>query len=650
MKPKFNIPQRGKSNPPGKNLPPSTVLEEETKKMEQRLRELKDVMAQESAKREQLGSQQSNSTSGSRWRSANDTVPIKNYAKAVLENKIRPPSSGKKNKENVSSQDKVGPPSASGSATKMTISTSALLAEPKPAAATLKTSSSITSTPQNMKATNGKSVDTSTVSISSTGTTTNAPTGIEANLKKALASQKANSEVDNWLIQLGLNQYIGVFKENGFDDMDILADVSTKHLVEMKIPAGHQIKIMKNIEKLRQTSNPTPKLSEMGVTTGTETTSTAATKSNVKISSARPKSDLIELEAPTKETAIGDDNPIIQQKGGDLLNGRFDEAESHKSFLEALEEYRKGGKTTTTTDTATTKTDAASSKRPESKSNARPESKNKSVRFSEDTQDNEGSRDIHYISSKQLKKKDKNFLWGGGDNWNMGEYPASKEHATSTETNSVPITHSTRKSCWSCYSLFYEEQSYKVEDKIYCNEDCYKNYLLVNSVECGGKDCKKQILKPDAIIREGRWFCSENCAPSKEEILLQEQRAMAEAIAISQENSNVRASKELKSTAPVSTKKEAKAPVKEELKQDHSPDLENDFDLDLNMGKKTAMPTLEELEAKYKELNEKKVQPQIQIQVQNQPAPQPTKARKIPQRATNKSSSNNIKLDDSLDN
>ena len=72
--------------------------------MEQKLKELKEIMAVEQAKRAELGTP-SSGASGNRWRSANDKVPLKNYAKAVLENKIRPPSvtnQVRNNKENVS--------------------------------------------------------------------------------------------------------------------------------------------------------------------------------------------------------------------------------------------------------------------------------------------------------------------------------------------------------------------------------------------------------------------------------------------------------------------------------------------------------------------------------------------------------------------
>ena len=69
--------------------------------MQQKLKELKEIMASEQARRAELGTP----SSGSRWKSANDKVPLKNYAKTVLENKNRPPSvtnQVRNNKENVS--------------------------------------------------------------------------------------------------------------------------------------------------------------------------------------------------------------------------------------------------------------------------------------------------------------------------------------------------------------------------------------------------------------------------------------------------------------------------------------------------------------------------------------------------------------------
>ena len=253
---------------------------------------------------------------------------------------------------------------------------------------------------------------------------------IEDNLKKALQNQKGNNEVTNFLINISLPQYINVFQENGFDDMEILIDINTKYLVDMKIPAGHQIKIMKNIEKLRQEFKPNqPKLSDINVSTS---------KPNDKISllPGKPRTDLVELEPPTHEMAIGDDEPISNQindhKSGyneNLGAGEFNEAESHKYFIEALKEFRGTEKLL-----AINKNEKGAgiikSIRPES-------GKTKSVRFSQDTQHHE-KKGIPYISSKQSKKANKtNFLMSGGDTWNLGGSPSNKDSSTAIDSNEM---------------------------------------------------------------------------------------------------------------------------------------------------------------------------------------------------------------------
>lgn len=41
------------------------------------------------------------------------------------------------------------------------------------------------------------------------------------------------------------------FEENGFDDLETIIELNTELLNDMMIPAGHQIKIMKKVDKLR---------------------------------------------------------------------------------------------------------------------------------------------------------------------------------------------------------------------------------------------------------------------------------------------------------------------------------------------------------------------------------------------------------------
>ena len=252
---------------------------------------------------------------------------------------------------------------------------------------------------------------------------------IEDNLKRALQNQRENNEVNNFLINMSLPQYINIFKENGFDDMEILVDINTKHLVDMKISAGHQIKIMKNIEKLRQETKPNqPKLSDINV-------SSLTSRSNEKISllAGKSRTDFIELEPPTHEMAIGNDDPISNQvnipKTGyneNLGEGEFDEAESRKYFLEALKEFR--GPEKISNNKNEKGAGIIKSIRPES-------GKTKNVRFSEDTQHHEKKKGISYISSKQLKKA--SFLMSGGDTWNMGGSPSNKDSSTDIDSNEM---------------------------------------------------------------------------------------------------------------------------------------------------------------------------------------------------------------------
>eukprot|EP01016_Furgasonia_blochmanni_P021216 TRINITY_DN2350_c0_g2_i2.p1 TRINITY_DN2350_c0_g2~~TRINITY_DN2350_c0_g2_i2.p1 ORF type:complete len:192 (+),score=23.53 TRINITY_DN2350_c0_g2_i2:237-812(+) len=85
-----------------------------------------------------------------------------------------------------------------------------------------------------------------------------------------------------------------------------------------------------------------------------------------------------------------------------------------------------------------------------------------------------------------------------------------------------------RKSCcWHCYRLFYDSQSYSATNlnRIFCTEECYKNYCILNSVECCKKDCRKTFLRSDGVLREGKWYCEEKCAPSIEELLLSSRAA-----------------------------------------------------------------------------------------------------------------------------
>ena len=125
---------------------------------------------------------------------------------------------------------------------------------------------------------------------------------------------------------------------------------------------------------------------------------------------------------------------------GSLLNGRFDEKESHQSFLEALYEWRKGKNPPPeiTKENEIAKPTASDKQ----------DSKAKTVRFSDGTEPKRVENlqeGVKHISLKKLPKKQltennsndeigagKSFLFGGGGDglWSMEDYPSQADAGT----------------------------------------------------------------------------------------------------------------------------------------------------------------------------------------------------------------------------
>jgi len=103
------------------------------------------------------------------------------------------------------------------------------------------------------------------------------------------------------------------------------------------------------------------------------------------------------------------------------------------------------------------------------------------------------------------------------------------------------------------------------------------------------KGCGKAFLKEEGIIIEGRWYCSEDCSPSQEELLMEEQRML----------------KRIAKEDGLSQKDIDEEEEKEEDNLEHNRDDEEDdvFDLSVNMSNKKEVLTLAELEEKYKNFN-----------------------------------------------
>lgn len=252
----------------------------------------------------------------------------------------------------------------------------------------------------------------------------------------------------------------------------------------MKIPAGHQIKITKKIEQLNQkTKNlKTTILSNPKVVVQTADDSTSVGINISQIESSRESyygkkaSESIQVAEPAKEKSIGD-----EKTGGELLQGTFDEAESHKSFLEALNEWRSGK--------AKAK-EPEPEKKPElqKREGRSKESRGKKVRFNEPAKkkDEEESEDdgVPYISTKAMRKLEeekkkkeekKSFFFSGDNSWNVVQMPEHIESGTEAQKPKV--------SCWNCYKLIANELDVKqAGSKQFCSDECAKIYSDSNTV------------------------------------------------------------------------------------------------------------------------------------------------------------------------
>lgn len=582
MKAKVNIPKRGNSNPPLKNLPPSALLEEQTKKMEQRLKELKDVMADQAAKRETLGS-----GSGTRWQSANQNMPIKNYAETVLKSKpkdtpkgstlVKPPSRDKPSREKV-------PPLANTTGPIVTtpLGGTANLSQKNKENESQKDffKSTVTSTSTTMPGSANKTMPKPQKAQVEDQKTA------ENNINRALSKQKETNEVDKFLDEIGLSQYSERFKENGFDDLETLMDAQTKHFVDMKIPAGHQIKLSKRIEQLKQTTRPAEKI----ILPNQKVDTKPANQINIDQVKAS-KTEYVQLDEPTKEQGIGDD----RAEGGELLKGAYNEAESHKSFQEALNEWR-SGKPATQQQQQQLPGSAGGSRK-----NRPKDSREKKVRFAEpaDEKGKDDSDETEYISSKAVPKKKeapkvekqddkKSFFFSGGSSWNQVEVPAQKETSTNMSPREAQVSQKAKVSCWHCYRLVNDDEIKNCGKKQFCSDECVKNYRDLNTAQCLKKGCGNKFLKEEGIMREGRWYCSEKCAPSIEEILMEEQRLLK------------KIEKEERGESRGSQGSGRSGQREEDSGEEDKP---IEIDLSVDVSNKKQVLTLAELEEKYKNLN-----------------------------------------------
>ena len=118
------------------------------------------------------------------------------------------------------------------------------------------------------------------------------------------------------------------------------------------------------------------------------------------------------------------------------------------------------------------------------------------------------------------------------------------------------------------------------------------------------KGCEKLFLKEEGAMIEGKWYCSEKCAPSKEELLIEEQRLLKKFEKESMNLNSSRLGQSNQSKGGEELEEEEEDLDEEEEGQDEDDGDGVGFELSVDISNKKEVLTLAELEEKYKNLSQ----------------------------------------------
>lgn len=163
-----------------------------------------------------------------------------------------------------------------------------------------------------------------------------------SNLQNALRQQSREAlEVEAFLAGLGLDRYVSLFNEHGFDCMEVVKEMTESHMREIGMATGHALKLRKRLAELNPPAPPPVP---------------AATQASASANATKKVSFGGRTEEAPRSPGSGTGT------GGSLLDGVYDEAANQASFQEAVRAWREGGASATTEGQATSSEPAAPSK------------------------------------------------------------------------------------------------------------------------------------------------------------------------------------------------------------------------------------------------------------------------------------------------
>lgn len=156
--------------------------------------------------------------------------------------------------------------------------------------------------------------------------------GLNINKAKVDEDKTEYPEVDTFLGSVNLEKYKDTFIANGFEDLESILELEDEHFKTMSIPLGHKLKMLKRIRELKGKPEKTEEKSEAGVETNT--------------SSLLQQKDSVHIQEEDKgncEAGVEANAPKIppQKTSTAAAQEEFNEEESHKEFLQAREAWLK---------------------------------------------------------------------------------------------------------------------------------------------------------------------------------------------------------------------------------------------------------------------------------------------------------------------
>eukprot|EP00746_Dinoflagellata_sp_MGD_P168334 gnl/MRDRNA2_/MRDRNA2_99719_c0_seq1.p1 gnl/MRDRNA2_/MRDRNA2_99719_c0~~gnl/MRDRNA2_/MRDRNA2_99719_c0_seq1.p1 ORF type:complete len:447 (+),score=104.43 gnl/MRDRNA2_/MRDRNA2_99719_c0_seq1:82-1422(+) len=262
-----------------------------------------------------------------------------------------------------------------------------------------------------------------------------------SNMAAALARNNTDeAEVKSFLSSLGLDRYIGIFVDNGFDCMDVVEEMEESHMKDLGMAAGHVIKLTKKLNEKRQANAPAKPES--------------GTARRVSFGATEEKP----LEKAPSSPGGG------YGTGGGSLWGVFDEEEASRGFKDAVAAWR-GERN---------QAPATSPKGSSSLLNAQPSGPVGSFWSSIPTDENssDGVAMFNLERASTPVHPDEAASLSG-----------TREGSASTNDGLTVEEKGSKLCCYQCYRQFFEK--FKVEradpimpgrPKNFCSEDCAKTW------------------------------------------------------------------------------------------------------------------------------------------------------------------------------